>query len=126
MVLSISCCIVVSIGSVSILLKCRLYNPNYIENQWWDDNVNTILDTKNPMSSSLFAMREKYAADFVVVVLNNNGACGSNYGGGYIVVNQDCMTGYYSMAHEVGHAMVSIGRKTKTIVFFLFSQLFFI
>ena len=83
-------------------------DPNYTEQPVWDDNVNTILDYNNAMFQPMFAMREKYAADLIAVILNNGEYCGSGGGAGYFFVNQDCMDGYYSFAHEIGHILVSI------------------
>jgi len=88
------------------LLYSDSLNPNYIEDPIWDNNVNTILNMNNAMFQPLFSMREAYAADLVAIIVNNGQYCGSGGGAGYFFVNQDCMTGYYSLAHEIGHIMV--------------------
>jgi hypothetical protein len=93
------------------LLHSDSLDPNYIEDASWDNNVNTILDKNNAMFQPLFVMRESYAADLIAVILNNGQYCGSGGGAGYFFVNQDCMVGYYSLAHEIGHIMV----RKKTI-----------
>ena len=81
-------------------------DPNYTEDSTWDNNINTILDKNNAMFKPLFAMRETYAADLIAIILNNGQFCGSGGGSGYFFVNQGCMVGYYSFAHEIGHIMV--------------------
>ena len=59
-------------------------------------------------------LRNTYAADLVVMIVNNTTYCGigwlmtpnyTNDSVGYSVVSRVCATGYYSFAHETGHNM---------------------
>lgn len=63
------------------------------------------------------ALRDTYAADEVVLIINTASACGLAYlmntvsstfaTSAFAVVHYDCATGYYSFAHELGHNMGS-------------------
>lgn len=54
-------------------------------------------------------LRDRHAADLaVLIVATNKNACGYGYidsaeDRAFSVVRQDCATGYYSFAHEIGH-----------------------
>jgi len=55
--------------------------------------------------------RDEYGADLVALVVDNNNYCGCayNYNGnsrnGFVTVNRECMTGYFSFAHEISHTL---------------------
>ena len=58
------------------------------------------------------AMRNKYGADFVVLITERTEACGIAPMGPspykvHSVVSRVCSTGYYTFGHELGHNMVS-------------------
>jgi hypothetical protein len=54
-------------------------------------------------------LRDRYAADVVVLLVDDSQACGRAYDiraqeeGAFAVVYHDCATGYYSFGHEIGH-----------------------
>ena len=52
--------------------------------------------------------RDEYKADLVVLFVGRGNACGIGYlyadeASAFSVVRQDCATGYYTFAHEIGH-----------------------
>ena len=52
--------------------------------------------------------RDEYNADLVVLLVGRGNACGIGYlyadeASAFSVVRQDCATGYYTFAHEIGH-----------------------
>ena len=60
------------------------------------------------------SLRNSYAADLVVMLVNDSSFCGIgwlstsahiNAQNGFSVVSRTCATGYYSFAHEMGHNM---------------------
>jgi hypothetical protein len=60
-------------------------------------------------------LRDYYVADFVSLIIDNDSFCGIGYlmttlsqsfeDHAFSVVDDDCATGYYSFAHEIGHNM---------------------
>jgi hypothetical protein len=54
-------------------------------------------------------LRDNHAADVAILITKNGGYCGiasaimANVDTAFAVVGQNCATGYYSFAHEIGH-----------------------
>ena len=67
----------------------------------------------HPAFEHIENLRAEYKADLVGLVVNTNKYCGCsyNYNGkarnGFFMTSRNCMTGYYSFGHEIGHNMVS-------------------
>jgi peptidyl-Asp metalloendopeptidase len=72
-------------------------------------HVNYLKGTTDGQMDNVHSLRNTYAADVVVLVVNDSEACGIAAGIGstaasaFAVAHYSCITGYYSFGHEVGH-----------------------
>lgn len=75
----------------------------------FSQHVSALRSTTDGIMDNVHTLRNTYAADVVVLVVNDSEACGiaSSIGStattAFAVVHHSCMTGYYSFGHEVGH-----------------------
>ncbi|HEU0300845.1 MAG TPA: M12 family metallo-peptidase [Longimicrobium sp.] len=72
-------------------------------------HVNNLKGTTDGQMDNVHSLRNTYAADVVVLVVNDSEACGiaaaikATATSAFAVAHYTCITGYYSFAHEVGH-----------------------
>jgi len=91
---------------------------NYSENEFdWEETLERLQDTNDGYMDNVHTLRDTYAADCVVLIVNDLGSCGLAYvmqpldpsfeSHAFALVSRDCATGNYSFAHELGHNMGS-------------------
>jgi hypothetical protein len=89
---------------------------NYSESSFdWNTALNRLQNTTDGYMDNVHALRDTYHADVVVMIVSANNYCGLGYlmqtvspsfaAHAFCLVSQDCATGYYSFAHEMGHNM---------------------
>jgi hypothetical protein len=72
-------------------------------------HVNYLKGTTDGQMDNVHTLRNSYAADVVVLVVNDSEACGiaaaikATASSAFAVAHYTCITGYYSFGHEVGH-----------------------
>lgn len=75
----------------------------------FSQHVSALRSTTDGIMDNVHTLRNTYAADVVVLVVNDSEACGIASGIGstastaFAVAHYSCITGYYSFGHEVGH-----------------------
>lgn len=75
----------------------------------FSQHVAAVRSTTDGLMDNVHTLRNTYAADVVVLVVNDSEACGQAAGIGstassaFAVAHYSCITGYYSFGHEVGH-----------------------
>lgn len=75
----------------------------------FSQHVAALRSTTDGVMDNVHTLRNTYAADVVVLVVNDTEACGiassigSTATSAFAVADQSCITGYYSFGHEVGH-----------------------
>jgi peptidyl-Asp metalloendopeptidase len=75
----------------------------------FSQHVASLRGTTDGLMDNVHTLRNTYAADVVVLVVNDSEACGIASGIGstastaFAVAHYSCITGYYSFGHEVGH-----------------------
>jgi hypothetical protein len=75
----------------------------------FSQHVSALQGTADGMMDNVHALRNTYAADVVMLVVNDTEACGiaaaiqATATSAFTVADQSCITGYYSFAHEIGH-----------------------
>lgn len=98
-------------SSVSITLaKAAVGSVSYSESgRSYSQHVSALKGTTDGMMDIVHSWRNTYAADVVVLVVNDSEACGvaaaikATASSAFAVVHYSCATGYYSFGHEVGH-----------------------
>ena len=83
----------------------------------WDITLDRLQGTSDGFMDQVHPLREAYRADLVVLLVNDQEFCGQGYLmetpaksfalWGFSLVNWECATGNYSLAHELGHNMGS-------------------
>jgi hypothetical protein len=81
----------------------------------WETTLSRLRNPADGYMDSVYALRNYYCADEVVLIVNNSDYCGIAYVMTYVhhtfadsafaVVSRNCASGYYSLAHELGHNM---------------------
>ncbi|HEX2204025.1 MAG TPA: M12 family metallo-peptidase [Longimicrobium sp.] len=72
-------------------------------------HVTALRSTTDGLIDNVHTLRNTYAADVVVLVVNDSEACGqaaaikATATSAFAVAHWSCITGYYSFAHEIGH-----------------------
>jgi hypothetical protein len=99
------------------LVYAGLIADDYTEEQYMCSALGGMRDTTNSKYSRVRVLREKYKADLVTVIAhavlfpddgNEVALCGcgdifsNNAQAAFSVVDKQCATGYYSIAHEIG------------------------
>jgi hypothetical protein len=75
----------------------------------WFTCLDRLVGTSDGFMDNVHSLRNSYAADVVVLIVNNAQYCGlanaimANASGAFCLVSRTCATGYYSFAHEIGH-----------------------
>lgn len=75
----------------------------------FSQHVSALRSTTDGIMDEVHTLRNTYAADVVVLVVNDSEACGiasqigSTASTAFAVAHYTCITGYYSFGHEVGH-----------------------
>jgi hypothetical protein len=75
----------------------------------FSQHVSALRSTTDGIMDDVHTLRNTYAADVVVLVVNDSEACGiassigSTATSAFAVAHYTCITGYYSFGHEVGH-----------------------
>jgi hypothetical protein len=75
----------------------------------FSQHVAALRSTTDGIMDNVHTLRNTYAADVVVLVVNDSEACGiassigSTATSAFAVAHYSCITGYYSFGHEVGH-----------------------
>ncbi len=97
-------------GVTTRLRLVHIEPANYNESGSFDTDLTRLQGTSDGYMDGLHATRNVYAADVVVLAVENEEYCGlaaaimANAASAFAVVNRgSCMTGYYSFAHEIGH-----------------------
>ncbi len=81
----------------------------YNENRSFSQHVNALKSTTDGYMDVVHSWRNTYAADVVVLVVNDGEACGmaaaikAIASSAFAAAHYTCITGYYSFGHEVGH-----------------------
>jgi hypothetical protein len=89
---------------------------NYNESGFdWNTALNRLQNTTDGYMDNVHTLRDTYHADVVVLIVSASNYCGLGYlmqtvspsfaAYAFCLVSQDCATGYYSFAHEMGHNM---------------------
>jgi hypothetical protein len=81
----------------------------------WATTLHRLSNPSDGFMDSVHTLRDYYCADEVALIVNNADFCGIAYimtyvdqvfaGSAFVVVSRNCATGYYSLAHELGHNM---------------------
>ncbi|HEX6373954.1 MAG TPA: M12 family metallo-peptidase [Longimicrobium sp.] len=75
----------------------------------FSQHVTSLRGTTDGLMDNVHTLRNTYAADVVVLVVNDSEACGiastikATATTAFAVAHYSCITGYYSFGHEVGH-----------------------
>jgi hypothetical protein len=75
----------------------------------FSQHVSSLRGTTDGVMDNVHTLRNTYAADVVVLVVNDSEACGiastikATATTAFAVAHYSCITGYYSFGHEVGH-----------------------
>ncbi|HET7462182.1 MAG TPA: M12 family metallo-peptidase [Longimicrobium sp.] len=75
----------------------------------FSQHVSALQSTSDGIMDNVHTLRNTYAADIVVLVVNDSEACGqaaaikATATSAFAVAHYSCITGYYSFGHEIGH-----------------------
>lgn len=76
----------------------------------FSQHVSALRSTTDGIMDNVHTLRNTYAADVVVLVVNDSEACGqaavinaTSASNAFAVAHWSCITGYYSFGHEIGH-----------------------
>ena len=75
----------------------------------FSQHVSALKSTTDGVMDNVHTLRNTYAADLVLLVVNDAEACGqaaainATATSAFAVADQSCITGYYSFGHELGH-----------------------
>jgi hypothetical protein len=81
----------------------------YSETGTFSQHVSRLMGTSDGYMDNVHSLRNTYAADLVMLVVNDTEACGqaaainATATSAFAVADQSCITGYYSFGHELGH-----------------------
>lgn len=99
-------------SSVSITLELATKaQVSYTESGSFSTDLSRYRGTSDGFMDSIHTTRNSVAADVGVLVINNSSSCGLASGIGssastaFVDAHWDCITGYYSFAHEIGHLL---------------------
>jgi hypothetical protein len=91
------------------MVRVHSAQVSYNENGSFSQHVSRLRGTTDGYMDNVHTLRNTYAADVVVLVVNDSEACGiassigSTASTAFAVAHYSCITGYYSFGHEVGH-----------------------
>lgn len=101
-----------SFRNSGVLLQARLvysYKTNYVETGNFDTDLKRFREPGDGVMDEVHALRQQYAADVCVVIINNTSYCGlasailAEQKTAFAAVHYTCATGNLSFAHEIGH-----------------------
>ncbi|HSU15726.1 M12 family metallo-peptidase [Longimicrobium sp.] len=75
----------------------------------FSQHVSALQSTTDGIMDNVHTLRNTYAADLVMLVVNDTEACGqaaaikATASSAFATADQSCITGYYSFGHELGH-----------------------
>lgn len=93
------------------LVYTGLVDANYKEESDMCATLNMIRSNSGKAYQNIRALRETYKADLVTMLVSSTQYCGcgdifnGNPDAAFSLVSHHCATGYYSVAHEIGHNM---------------------
>ena len=96
----------ININMVRVATAQVTYNE---ANRSFSQHVSALRSTTDGIMDNVHTLRNTYAADVVVLVVNDSEACGiassigSTASSAFAVAHYSCITGYYSFGHEIGH-----------------------
>lgn len=91
------------------MVRVHTAQVTYNETGTFSQHVSRLRSTTDGYMDNVHTLRNTYAADVVVLVVNDSEACGiassigSTATSAFAVAHWSCITGYYSFGHEVGH-----------------------
>lgn len=92
------------------MVRVHTAQVTYTEaNKSFSQHVASLKGTTDGLMDNVHTLRNTYAADMVLLVVNDSEACGiassigSTASSAFAVAHWDCITGYYSFGHELGH-----------------------
>ncbi|HEX2207546.1 MAG TPA: M12 family metallo-peptidase [Longimicrobium sp.] len=92
------------------LVRVHTAQVTYNEaNRSFSQHVSALRSTTDGIMDNVHTLRNTYAADVVVLVVNDSEACGiastikATATSAFAVAHWSCITGYYSFGHEIGH-----------------------
>lgn len=92
------------------MVRVHTAQVSYSEaNRSFSQHVSALQGTTDGMMDNVHTLRNTYAADVVVLVVNDSEACGiaaaikATASSAFAVAHYSCITGYYSFGHEIGH-----------------------
>ncbi len=91
------------------MVRVHTAQVTYKEKGTFSQHITRLQGTSDGYMDNVHALRNTYAADVVVLVVNDSEACGiaaainATAATAFAVAHYSCITGYYSFAHEVGH-----------------------
>ncbi len=96
-------------GSVRVVKSVAI---GYDDTRSVDKDLAALRDPKHPALGALHRQLEESGADVAVLLTGASDYCGvagalpaQSASDSFVVVAQDCATGYYSFGHEIGHLM---------------------
>jgi len=96
----------ITINMVRVNTSQVTYNES---GRTFSQHVSALQGTTDGMMDNVHTLRNTYAADIVMLVVNDSEACGqaaaikATASSAFAVSYWDCITGYYSFGHEIGH-----------------------
>ncbi|HSJ05775.1 MAG TPA: M12 family metallo-peptidase, partial [Longimicrobiales bacterium] len=96
----------VNINMVRVHTAQVTYNES---NRSFSQHVTALRSTTDGIMDNVHTLRNTYAADVVVLVVNDSEACGmaaaikATATTAFAAAHYTCITGYYSFGHEIGH-----------------------
>ena len=96
----------VNINMVRVHTAQVTYNE---ANRSFSQHVTALRSTTDGIMDDVHTLRNSYAADMVILVVNDSEACGQAAAIGatasyaFAAAHYTCITGYYSFGHELGH-----------------------
>ncbi|HET6765051.1 MAG TPA: M12 family metallo-peptidase [Longimicrobiaceae bacterium] len=92
------------------MVKVATAQVTYTESgKTFSQHVAALKSTTDGIMDNVHTLRNTYAADVVLLVVNDSEACGiasainATATSAFAVAYYDCITGYYSFGHEIGH-----------------------
>jgi hypothetical protein len=91
------------------MVRVHTAQVTYNENGTFSQHVSRLRSTTDGYMDNVHTLRNTYAADVVLLVVNDSEACGiassigSTASTAFAVAHWSCITGYYSFGHEIGH-----------------------
>ena len=99
-----------NLGNIKLRLV-HAYQTDYAEDKDGEhfDHLYRMVDKGDGYMEEVHALRDKYRADVVVLIVDDASGCGlatrvfADAGDAFAVVHHECAASSYSLAHEIGH-----------------------